>query len=98
MSTENAKIKIRNRTVEIKWVSEYCDHIMNSYINKSHDHDLTFLQISKLLKTCKYFKQHDGRTWYGFNKINSVKYKVIFILTPKFVVVEWCYRHGYEEV
>jgi len=51
MSTENAKIKVGNRTVEIKWVSEFCEHIIDNYINKAKDHDLTFLQISKLLKT-----------------------------------------------
>jgi hypothetical protein len=97
MSTENAKFKIRNRTVEIKWVSEYCDHILDNYINKPHDHDLTFLQISKLLKTCKEFEQKSQRTWFGFNEINGVKYKVIFILTPKFAVIKSCYRHGYEK-
>jgi hypothetical protein len=95
MSTENAKIKVRNRTIEIKWVSQYCDHILNSYITKNKDHDLTFLQISQLLKTCERFELHSGRTWFGYNEINNIKYKVIFILTPKFAVIKTCYRHGY---
>ncbi len=97
MSTENAKIKIRNRTVEIKWVSEYCDHILDNYINKPTDHDLTFLEISKLLKTCQLYEQKSGRTWLGYNVINGVKYKVVFILTPKFAVIKSCYRYGYKE-
>jgi hypothetical protein len=95
MSTENAKIKVRNRTVEIKWVSEFCDHIMSNYITRNKDHDLTFLQISKLMKNCDKFEQHRGRTWFAFSVINNVKYKVIFILTAKFAVVKTCYRHGY---
>lgn len=97
MSTENAKIKVRNRTVEIKWVSDYCDHILNNYVNRNKDHDLTFLQISELLKTCNRFEQHRGRTWFGYNVKNNIKYKVIFILTTKFAVVKTCYRHGYQE-
>ena len=97
MSIENAKLKLRNRTVEIKWVSEYCDHILNNYINKSKDHDLKFLQIAKLLKTCTIFENEKGRTWFGYNTINGIKYKVIFILTPKFAVIKTCYRYGYKE-
>ena len=95
MSTENAKIKIRNRTVEIKWVSEFCDHVLTNYIHKNKSHDLTFLQISQLLKTCSQFEQHSGRTWFGYNVINGIIYKVIFILTTKFAVIKTCYRHGY---
>jgi hypothetical protein len=97
MSVENAKIKVRNRNVEIKWVSEFCDHILDNYVLKNKEHDLKFLQISKLLKTCKIFKQYDGRTWYAYNTINGVKYRVIFILTPKFAVIKTCYRYGYQE-
>ena len=97
MSVENAKLKIRNRTVEIKWISEYCDHILSIYVNKNKDHDLKFLQISKLLKNCNVFVHHDGRTWFAHNMINGVKYRVIFILTPKFAVIKSCYRYGYQE-
>ncbi len=95
MSVENAKIKVRNRMVEIKWVSEFCDHILENYVNKSKDHDLKFLQISRLLKTCSVFVHHDGRTWYGHSSLNGIKYRVVFILTPKFAVVKTCYRYGY---
>jgi hypothetical protein len=97
MSTENAKIRVRNRTVEIKWTSEYCDHILDNHINNSSDHDLRFLQISSLLKQCKVFVHHNGRTWYGYSTINGIKYRVIFILTPKFAIVKTCYRYGYKE-
>ncbi len=97
MSTENAKIKVRNRAVEIKWVSQYCDHILENHLNKNKDHDLKFLQISKLLKTCSNFEQNRGRTWYGYNTCNGIKYRVVFILTPKFAIVITCYRHGYKE-
>ena len=97
MSTENIKFKIRNRTVEIKWVSENCDHILSNFITKNKDHDLRFLQIAKLMKTCTIFEQNKGRTWYGYNAINGIKYKVVFILTPKFAIVKTCYRHGYKE-
>ncbi len=97
MSTENAKIKVRNRTVEIKWVAQFCDHILDNHIHRNRDHDLRFLQISKLLKTCKEFRLFKGRTWYAHNEINDVKYRVIFILTPKFAVIKTCYRYGYEE-
>jgi len=97
MSTENAKIKVRNRTVEIKWVSEFCDHIMDNYIKKPESHDLTFLQISKLLKTSTRFEQKSDRTWFCYNEINGIKYKLVFILTPKFAVIKSCYRHGYKE-
>jgi hypothetical protein len=95
MSTENAKIKIRNRTVEIKWVSQYCDHILSNFIHKNKDHDLKFLQIAQLLKACSIFEQNKGRTWYGYNTLNGIKYKVVFILTPKFAIIKTCYRHGY---
>ncbi len=84
MSTENAKIKIRNRTVEIKWISEYCDHILSSYIHRNSDHDLTFLQISQLVKKCDNFTCYKGRTWYAHNILNGTKYRVVFILTTKF--------------
>jgi hypothetical protein len=97
MSVENAKLKVRNRSVEIKWVSEYCDHILNNYINKNKDHDLKFLEISKLLKTCSIYEQFNGRTWYAHNTINGIKYRVVFILTPKFAVIKSCYRYGYQE-
>ena len=97
MSTENVKIKVRNRTVEIKWVSQYCDHILDNFMYKNKDHDLRFLQISKLLKTCNIFIQHEGRTWYGHGMINGIRYKVVFILTPKFAVIKTCYRYGYQE-
>ncbi len=97
MSTENAKLKIRNRTVEIKWVSEFCDHILSNYISKPLDHDLTFLEISKLLKTCSRFEQQTERTWFAYNVKNGIKYKVVFILTSKFAVIKSCYRHGYKD-
>jgi len=54
MSTQNASFKIRNRSVEIKWISQYCDHILDNYLNKNNDHDLKFQQIANLLKTCKF--------------------------------------------
>ncbi len=95
MSTENAKIKVRNRTIEIKWVSQYCDHILDNHINKNKDHDLRFQQISFLLKTCCNFEHYKGRIWYGHNVNNGIEYRVIFILTPKFAIVKTCYRHGY---
>ena len=97
MSTENAKIKVRNRTVEIKWVSEFCDHILDNYINKPQTHDLTFLQILKFMKIFKLFQQKSDRTWYGYNTINDKNYMVVFILTPKFAVIKTCYCYGYEE-
>ncbi len=95
MSTQNASFKIRNRSVEIKWISQYCDHILDNYINKNRDHDLRFLDISRLLKTCKIFKQDSGRTWFAYNEINGVKYRVVFVLTPKFAIIKTCYRYGY---
>ena len=94
---ENAKCKVRNRTIKIKWVSIFCDHILDNYVNKNQDHDLKFLQISTLLKTCTIFKQFKGRIWYAHNKINGIKYRVVLILTPKFAIVKTCYRHGYPE-
>ena len=97
MSTENAKIKIRNRTVEIKWVSQYCDHILDNFLNKSKSHDLKFSQIAKLLKTCTIFKPGKGRTWFAHDELNGIKYRVVFILIAKFVVIITCYRHGYKE-
>ncbi len=97
MSTENAKIKVRNRTIEIKWATQYCDHILTNHINKNKDHDLTFAQISQLLKTCKKFINWHSRTWYAHNIFNGVKYRVVFIITPKFAVIKTCYRHGYKE-
>jgi len=95
MSTQNATFKVRNRTVEIKWISQYCDHILDNYISKNKDHDLKFQQISKLLQTCTIFEQNKGRTWYGYNMINGKKYRVVFILNPKFAIIKTCYRHGY---
>jgi len=97
MSTENVTFKVRNRTVEIKWISQFCDHILDNHINKNKDHDLRFQQISKLLQTCNFFEQKSGRIWFGYNELNGIKYRVIFILTPKFAVVKTCYRYGYEK-
>ncbi len=97
MSTENVKFKVRNRTVEIKWVSQDCDHILDNFLNKSKTHDLRFLQIARLIKTCTVFEHHQGRTWFAYNMFNSIKYRVVFILTPKFAVIKTCYRYGYKE-
>ncbi len=97
MSTENANIKVRNRTVEIKWVSQFCDHIMDKFINENDNHDLNFQQIADLLKRCRTFENNSGRTWYGHNAYKGRKYRVVFILTPKFAVIKTCYRYGYEE-
>ena len=95
MSTENAKFTVRNRTVEIKWVSQYCDHILDNYVSRNKDHDLKFQQIAKLLKTCTVFEHDHDRIWHGLNEINGKQYKVTFILTPKFAVIKTCYRYGY---
>ena len=97
MSTENAKIKVRNRVAEIKWISQDCDHILNNYIHKNRDHDLTFQQISTLLKTCKIFKPERGKTWHAYNELNGKKYRVIFLLITNFAIVKTCYRYGYKE-
>ncbi len=95
MSIQNASFKVRNRTVEIKWISQYCDHILDNYNNKNKDHDLKFQQIANLLKNCKIFKLDTGRTWFAYNEINGIKYRVIFILLPKFAIIKSCYRYGY---
>ena len=95
MSTENAKFKLRNRTIEIKWVAQYCDHIMDKFINYNSDHDLKFQEITQLLKTCIKFEHYNGRIWYGYNMINEKKYRVVFILSSKFGVIKTCYRYGY---
>ncbi len=97
MSTENVIIKVRNRSVEIKWVSQYCDHILDNFLNKNKNHDLKFLQIAKLLKTCAIYEHYKGRTWFAHNELNGIKYRVVFILSPKFAVVKTCYRYGYHE-
>ncbi len=97
MSTENASLIVRNRTVEIKWVSQYCDHILDNYINKGKSHDLRFQQIARLLKNCSHFEPMGGRIWCGHNETNSIKYQIIFILTPKFAVIKTCYRYGYKD-
>ncbi len=97
MSTDNAKILVRNRKVEIKWVTQFCDHVLDNHIRKHKDHDASFSGIATLLKTCKIFKPWRGRTWYAHNSINGIKYRVVFILTPKFAVIKTCYRYGYGE-
>jgi hypothetical protein len=97
MSNENAKFRLSNRTVEIKWVSQYCDHILDNYINKNKDHDLKFIQISKLLRTCKYFKQNKSKTWYAHNTCNEIKYRVVFKIVSNFTIIQTCYRYGYNE-
>ncbi len=97
MSDQNATLKVRNRKVEIKWVSQYCDHILSNFIQYNKEHDLTFQQIANLLKTCRILQHNGGRIWFAFNEINGVKYKVVFILSGKFAVVVTCYRHGYKE-
>jgi hypothetical protein len=95
MSTENAIVNVRNRNVEIKWISQYCDHILDNYIHGNPSHDLKFQEISDLLKKCRVFQKFNGRTWYGYNILNGVKYRVVFILTPKFAIIKTCYRYGY---
>jgi len=97
MSTENAKFKLRNRTIEIKWVAMYCDHILDNYMNRNSDHDLKFLQISKLLRTCKQFEQHSSKIWHAHNMHEGIKYRVVFILISNFAVIQTCYRYGYKE-
>ena len=70
---------------------------MDNYINKKKDHDLKFLKIAKLLKTCIIFEQFKGSTWYAYNKIIGVKYRVGLTITPKFAIVKPCYGCGYTE-
>jgi hypothetical protein len=94
MATENAKFRVRNRTVEIKWVSLFCDHVMDNFIHKNKDHDLRFTQIAALLRTCEDFEPVSGRVWCDYNELNGRGYKIIFILSTKFAVVKTCYRYG----
>jgi len=44
MSGQNPLFKLRNRTIEIKWIAQYCEHILDNYINRNKDHDLKFQQ------------------------------------------------------
>ncbi len=93
MSTSNAKLKIRNRSVEIKWTSEYADHIMDNYINKNSSHGLTFSEISRLLRKSK-FVQMKGNRYEAYGIANGKKYLVVIMLIPNFAVVKTCYRYG----
>jgi len=97
MATESAKFKLRNRTIEIKWFAQYCDHIMDNFINKNTDHDLKFMQISKLLRTCTKFEKITNRKWFAYNTLNGTKYRIVFILDSKFAIVTTCHRYGYPE-
>ena len=94
MSTKHAKIKVRNRTVELKWITQYCDHIMSNYINDYTQHDLTFQEISNMLRSA-YIGHLRGAIWEAKGVAKGHKYLVILQLTPKFAIVKTCYRYGW---
>ncbi len=93
MSVENAKIKIRNRTVEIKWVTQYCDHIMDHYINEHKTHHLSFQQISNIVRK-SVFDAYKGRTYVAETIFNNNKYRIFAILAPKYIVIKTCFRYA----
>lgn len=95
MSTENARIRLRKRRREIKWITQYAQHIMDNYINKKPGHDVGFAEISQMLKAKGLEIEHAGkRTYKIFGSIKARRYLAVVILTPKFVVIKTCYRHG----
>lgn len=90
MATENAKIRIRNRVVELKLTFEYADHIMDNYIRFNPPHDLNFLDIQRVAKKAA-FTHVRSRVWRGEAEFNDKNYKLFIILTSKFAVVKTCY-------
>ena len=80
MSTENAKIKVRNRKVEIKWIAQYCDHIMSNYINDRTQHDLTFQEISNMVRKAQIVHEY-GYIWHAKGIAKGRKYLAILQVT-----------------
>ena len=95
MSTDNVKIEVRNRSVEVKWVAQYCDHYMTNYIHEHANHDLSFQEISDMLRRAT-FKPHKGNIYHCFGITDGRKYLVVIILTSKFAVIKTCYRYGWK--
>lgn len=98
MSTENAKIRIQNRIVELKLTFEYADHILQNFINYNPPHDVAFLETQRIAKKCVYKHQYK-QIWLGETVYKNKMYRVIIILTSKFAIVKTCYyfKHGYYE-
>ena len=94
MSTENAKIKIRNRQTELKLTFEYADHIMHGFIHSNPPHDVGFLEIQKIAKRAKYVHVRN-RIWRGICLHNGKNYVVIIIFTGKFAVVKTSFYINY---
>ncbi len=88
---ENAKIRIRGRIIELKLTFIYAHHIMDHYINEHSIHDLTFLEIQKQLKHCKWEKEK-GNNYKASFEYNQKLYFAFVILTPNFAVLKTCFK------
>jgi hypothetical protein len=94
MSTSNALLKIRNRTVEIKWTTQYADHIMSNFINDNATHNLSFLQISKMVKTANIIK-FKNNNYRAYGMFEGVKYLAIIQIVTSFAIIKTCYKYGW---
>ena len=94
MGTENARIRIEDRQVELKLTFEYADHMLNNYINKNPPHDVSFLEIQKIARNAAYEYLYQ-RIWRGRYAHNNKFYVVIIILTDKFAILKTCYYTHY---
>jgi hypothetical protein len=94
MSTDNARIVVRNRQVELKLTFQYADHILQNFMNHNPPHDVAFLETQKIAKKCVYKHQYK-RIWMGEALYKNKMYRVIIILAPKFAVIKTCYYCKY---
>lgn len=89
----NGYIKIRNRKFEMKWTGQYATHVLENYLKKDGLHNLTHIEIQRVLKVSTYTKLH-GNKYKAKGYYRDKHYIIIFGLTnKKQAVIQTCYRY-----
>jgi hypothetical protein len=94
MSTENVKLGINGKRIELKLTTQYADHIMDHYIHKNPPHDLTFSEIANVCRKCKFVSTR-GRIFAGTAPYNGKMYRVFGIVNSNFFILKTCFYYEY---
>ena len=91
MSTDNAKIRIRGGIKELKLTIMHAEHIMDNDSNFDIIHDLSFLEIQRHIKHCKWEKEK-GNYYKASFEYNQKLYHAFVLLTPNVAVIKTCFK------
>ena len=80
----------------MKWTGQFATHVLENYLKNDKLHDLTHIEIQKVLKVSKY-EPLGKRVYIADGKFNNQKYLTIFVLTNKYAVIKTCYRNYEKE-